>query len=77
MLSGRRTAVVTSRDKDQLVGVLETPAAGGGITARLEPGVLTSVKRCDGQWCRVIGRQFEGWVPQERLWGVYPHEKVD
>lgn len=77
MLSGRRTAVVTSRDKDQLVGVLESPATEGGITAQLQPGVLTSVKRCDGQWCRVIGRQFDGWVPQERLWGVYPNEKVD
>ena len=77
MLSGRRTAVVTSRDKDQLVGVFESPATAGEITAQLQPGVLTSVKRCDGQWCRVIGKQFDGRVPQERLWGVYPNEKVD
>jgi len=77
MLSGRRTAVVTSRDKDQLVGVLGSPAVGSDITAQLQPGVLASVKRCDGHWCRVIGKQFDGWVPQERLWGVYPNEKVD
>src|SRR5262245_7545298 len=62
MLSGRRTAVVTARDKDQLVGVLDNPAAGSDVTAQLQPGVLTSVKRCDGHWCRVIGKQFDGWV---------------
>ncbi len=77
MLSGRRTAVVTSRDKDQLVGVLGSPAVDSDIKAQLQAGVVTSVKRCDGQWCRVTGRQFDGWVPQERLWGVYPNEKVD
>ena len=77
MLSGRRTAVVTARAKDQLVGVLGRPNAADDVTAQLEPGVLTTVKRCDGQWCRVIGKRFDGWVPQERLWGVYPNEKVD
>jgi len=77
MLSGRRTAVVTAREKDQLIGVLRRPASEGELTAQLQPGVLASVRRCDGQWCRVSGRQFEGWVPQERLWGVYPNEKVD
>jgi SH3-like domain-containing protein len=39
--------------------------------------VVTQVRRCDGKWCRVDGNRFEGWVPQERLWGVYPNEKVD
>ena len=77
MLSGRRTAVVTAREKDQLIGVLRRPGTDAELTAQLQPGVLASVRRCDGQWCRVSGRQFDGWVPQERLWGVYPYEKVD
>ena len=45
--------------------------------ARLQSGVLGSVKRCNGQWCRVIGENFDGWIRQERLWGVYPNEKVE
>jgi SH3-like domain-containing protein len=77
LLSGKRTAVVTARDKDQLIAVSDAPKPDGEITAQLQPGVMTQVRRCDGKWCRVDGRNFEGWVPQERLWGVYPNEKVD
>jgi len=77
MLSGRRTAVVTARSKDQLIAVSGSPADAGDVTAQLQPGVVASVKRCDGKWCRVAGSRFDGWVPQERLWGVYPNEKVD
>jgi SH3-like domain-containing protein len=39
--------------------------------------VLGSVKRCTGSWCRVYGEKFDGWIQQERLWGVYPNEKLD
>ncbi|HWV50963.1 SH3 domain-containing protein [Pseudorhodoplanes sp.] len=77
LLSGRRTAVVTARNKDQLVAVSDSPKADGDVTAQLQPGVVAQVKRCDGKWCKVNGNQFEGWIPQERLWGVYPNEKVD
>jgi SH3-like domain-containing protein len=77
LLSGRRTAVVTARDKDQLIAVSDSPKAESEVTAQLQPGVVTQVKRCDGKWCRGNGKQFDGWVPQERLWGVYPNEKVD
>jgi SH3-like domain-containing protein len=77
LLSGRRTAVVTARDKDQLIPLVESAAAEADVRAKLEPGVVAQVRRCDGKWCRVNGRNFEGWVPQERLWGVYPNEKVD
>ncbi len=77
LLSGKRTAVVTARVKDQLIAVSSRPADESDVTAQLQPGVVTNVKRCDGKWCRVIGNAFDGWVPQERLWGVYPNEKVD
>jgi SH3-like domain-containing protein len=77
LLSGKRTAVVTARAKDQLIAVSERPVEVGDVTAQLQPGVVAQVKRCDGKWCRVAGTAFDGWVPQERLWGVYPNEKVD
>jgi SH3-like domain-containing protein len=28
-------------------------------------------------WCRLTGPNFDGWMEQERLWGVYPNEKLD
>jgi SH3-like domain-containing protein len=39
--------------------------------------VLASVKTCTGAWCRVVGSGFDGWIVQDRLWGVYPNEKVE
>jgi len=35
------------------------------------------VKKCDSRWCHVTGDGFDGWIEQQRLWGVYADEKVD
>jgi SH3-like domain-containing protein len=77
LLSGRRTAVVSPKDKKELVSLYDKADRGGAITARLQPGVLASVKRCSGSWCQITGAGFDGWVVQEQLWGVYPNEKVE
>ena len=77
LLSGRRTAVVAPKDKKELVSLYDKADLGGAITARLQPGVQASVKRCNGSWCQITGAGFDGWVVQERLWGVYPNEKVE
>jgi len=77
MLSGRRTAVVKAKDQDTLVPLFAKADAGAEMIARLQSGVLGSVKQCTGAWCRLVGSGFDGWVAQERLWGVYPNEKVE
>lgn len=77
LLSGKRTAVILPKDKQQLVPVRDQPDADGRIVAQLQAGVLAAVKRCTGAWCRVSGAGFDGWVVQEKLWGVYANEKVD
>ena len=77
LLSGRRTGVVTAKSKDELIPVYERPDAKSAPMAQLQVGVLGTVKRCTTAWCRVVGQGFDGWIPQERLWGVYPNEKVD
>ena len=41
------------------------------------PACSAAVKRCNGTWCRYRGDGFDGWVAQERLWGVYPDEKIE
>ena len=73
LLSGRRTGVVTAKSKDDLISVYEAPDIKSDVSALLQPGVLSSVKRCNATWCRVTGQGFEGWVQQHRLWGVYPN----
>ena len=77
LLSGRRTGVVTAKSKDDLIPLRDKPEDKGAVAAQLRPGVLASVKRCSAAWCRVQGQGFDGWIRQERLWGVYPNEKVD
>jgi SH3-like domain-containing protein len=77
LLSGRRTAVVSPKDKKQLVPLYHKDDSASGLAAQLQAGVLAVVKRCSGSWCRVVGSGFDGWVAQEQLWGVYPDEKVE
>ena len=53
------------------------PRTAGGqrrtSVARLQPGVITSVKDCGGAWCRSSSgaRDVAGYIRQEKLWGVY------
>ena len=77
LLSGRRTGLVTTKASDDLVPLYDKADLAGNVTAKLERGVVTTVKRCTDGWCQVSGRGFEGYVQQVRLWGVYPNEKVD
>jgi SH3-like domain-containing protein len=77
LLSGRRTAIVSLRDRNATQALFEKPDDKSDILAQLQAGVIANVKRCTGTWCRIGGRDFEGWVPQSRLWGVYPQEKID
>jgi SH3-like domain-containing protein len=77
MLSGRRTALVKAKQNDALVPLFAKPDAGAEVIARLQSGVLASVRQCTGAWCRIAGPGFDGWAAQERLWGVYPAEKLE
>ena len=64
---------------------LFTPAradANAEVLAQFEPGVIANVKTCSGGWCRVVvvlpgAPDVDGVIRQDRLWGVYPNEKVE
>ncbi|MEF3366351.1 SH3 domain-containing protein [Methylocystis sp. 9N] len=74
LLSGRRTALVAPWKKEpQLLMASDhsTPSA------KLGPGVIGNLRGCDGKWCRLAGKGFDGYIAQENLWGVYPGEKVE
>jgi SH3-like domain-containing protein len=74
LLSGRRTALVAPWKKEPLMLF-----AGDHTTAlaKLAPNVVASLRGCDGNWCRVSGQGFDGYMQQGNLWGVYPGEKVE
>jgi SH3-like domain-containing protein len=77
LLSGRRTAVVTMKTRDELAPLYDKADPTSPVVARLQAGVVAQIKRCANGWCRVIGQGFDGWIEQQRLWGVYADEKVD
>ncbi|MBI1202345.1 MAG: SH3 domain-containing protein [Rhodopseudomonas sp.] len=77
LLSGKRTAVVVPTLKTDLVPLYESPNVLSTETARLQSGVLTQIKSCTGKWCEVSGKNFSGYIMQDRLWGAYPNEKVE
>jgi SH3-like domain-containing protein len=79
LLSGRRTAVVTMKSKDEFTLYLRRRHARPALSQRKVTGrrVVAQVKRCNNGWCRVIGNGFDGWIEQQRLWGVYADEKVN
>jgi SH3-like domain-containing protein len=68
---------VLPKAKDDLVSIRNGTEAESTVTAQLQAGVLGTVKKCTGSWCRISGDGFDGWIQQERLWGVYPNEKVE
>jgi SH3-like domain-containing protein len=77
LLSGKRTAAVQLKAKTDLAPLHARPETDSAVTAQLQSGVLGTVKRCTGTWCRFTGEGFDGWIEQNRLWGVYPNENVE
>jgi SH3-like domain-containing protein len=75
-LSGRRTAQINPKLKDPTLPLYAKDSDSAAVVARLQPGVIGNVEQCTGRWCRIFGEGFEGWIQQERLWGVYPGERV-
>jgi SH3-like domain-containing protein len=77
LLSGKRMAAVQLKEKTDLAPLHSEPDSNSPVTAKLEVGVMGTVKACTGSWCRIAGKNFDGWVEQNDLWGVYPNEKVE
>jgi SH3-like domain-containing protein len=77
LLSGRRTAVVTMKTKGDLAQLYTSADIQSAVAARLQAGVVAQVKHCAAGWCHIAGKGFDGWIQQQRLWGVYADEKID
>jgi SH3-like domain-containing protein len=78
LLSGKRSALIAPWKKDAPPFPLRAePQENSNIVAKLAPGVIASVKKCDGNWCRLKGDRYDGYMAQTLLWGVYPGEKVE
>lgn len=77
LLSGRRTAMVAPWEAAGQFAAHASAETAATVVAYLQPRVIADVEQCSGSWCLVSGNGFEGWIEQERLWGVYPDEEID
>jgi SH3-like domain-containing protein len=77
LLSGRRTALVTPNKKGEDSKLYARASASADLAATLQSGVIVNIRKCDGAWCLVDGDGFKGYIEQEKLWGVYPDEKIE
>jgi SH3-like domain-containing protein len=76
LLAGKRTALVAPWKKGETFMLYAQPDETSDVAAKLQAGVVGSVKTCDGRnWCRFYGTGFDGYIRQPLLWGVYPDEK--
>jgi SH3-like domain-containing protein len=65
------------KQKDDLAPIYDRADPDSAVAARLEAGVVAQVRKCSSGWCHVLGNGFDGWIQQERLWGVYSDEQVN
>lgn len=73
MLTGRRSVVI----QGEVRALREDPREDSSIVARAAPGVVGSLRKCQGEWCEVEMKGYRGWLKRAEVWGVYPNEKVD
>ena len=73
MLEGARFALITGAQRL----LHQEPADSAQLTAKLMPGVVAQILRCDGPWCRLNAEGYKGWLKRSDFYGVYPDEKLE
>ena len=78
LLSGRRTAIAApwQRGKAAELTLRAEPNQDARALAVLEPGVIGTIKTCNGEWCEMTFDGHTGWLTQTQVWGAYPGELV-
>lgn len=77
LLSGRRTVIAAPWAKSDLIDLRASADSSASMVARVSSGAIGELKSCDGKWCHAAFGDYDGYVPQDRLFGVYPGEVFD
>jgi len=87
LLVGRRAGLVAPwKPAGEQIALLREANADSGVRAWLTPHYRVDIRECTGTWCRVVAetqpangnpQSYEGWLPQDDLWGVYKGEEFD
>lgn len=74
LLSNRRSVIIQG---DEAAQMQDDASGTGRVVARLEPGVIASLDKCEKDLCRVSAGGFSGWVKRKTLWGIYAKEEIN
>jgi SH3-like domain-containing protein len=77
LLSGKRTALVAPWETGGTFAAHVSENTGAPVAAYFQPKAIVEVEKCTGSWCEVSAAGYDGWIEQDRLWGVYPGETFD
>ncbi len=71
LLIGDRTALILGADQ---VPAYSKSDDTSSVVAKLEPGVVASLEKCDKESCLLRFSGFQGWVQRKFIWGIYADE---
>ena len=77
LLSGRRTVIAAPWAKGETIDLLASASVSATPVARVGSGAIGDLESCDAKYCQGKFGDYEGYVPQDRLFGVYAGEKFD
>ena len=72
MLSSKRSLILTGKGQT----LRRDPQSDAPAVARLAPGLVVRINRCERKWCEVDAKGYEGWIRRAGVWGLYPDEKL-
>jgi SH3-like domain-containing protein len=73
LISDQRTGMI----KGATAELRASPDPAARITWRAEPGVIGRLSHCGNGWCKLDVGGRDGFVEEDRLWGVDPGETLD
>lgn len=74
MLSGKRTVMTPLFQKP--VFLMKNPDRNARPVARLQGGVIASLKKCTQKWCYVEAQTHKGWLHKDTFWGLRENETI-
>ena len=70
LLTSKRMAIVIETRRT----LHDSPSETAPAVAQLDPGVIGRIEECNGDWCRLEVKGYEGWLKRTEVWGVNPTE---
>jgi SH3-like domain-containing protein len=62
----KNNSVIATNDKI----LFKKPTSFAKPIAQIKKGRLLILKKCKENWCKIISKDFEGWIKSNDIWGL-------